>query len=582
MKQLAVIAPARGINKYAPNFLIDDQEWTDGHNIRFGTGYAEKSSGYKKYLNFPDAWAADTNYIAGAYVVPTTANNCVYRCTTAGVSGSTEPIWSTTTGSTVNDGIAVWTNIGVNKLSGAIMAMDSYYKYDGTSFLMAITATRAYYYHPDHNVFVDITGSTPLGGIPDFPVVTENAQNWFVFTNNVDPIKYWDGDLDHTIADLPGLDDAEGGVTSVRAKTLLYFKNFLILGNTTENGDQRPQRIRWSCLSDITKWKNVTNDISRQQAGYGDLTDDVSWVQALRPLGNYVVIYKERAIQMLSYTGDELIWQKWPAIIGTGLLATKALVDLGDEHLFIGNDNIFSFNGRDTAIAGDSIKKEYFRLQDPDKYELISSFFIEETPELWFSFSSVNSPNGYPDMAISYNTDTKAWSIKDMPMTAFGYFNRKDNPTWDAVMGSWDAAGDQWDSSINLQNAPINLCGDSNGSVYVFEGNSFNGAEIGSVLTSKLFDFGEPSKIKRLLRIQFMIRREGPFFLPVYVGATANVDEEIEWHGPYYMSLDKTAPPWVDVDISARYLCIRMGTTGADEPFRLTGYVMYYEFRGSV
>jgi len=54
-------------------------------------------------------WVASTAYALGAYVRPTTPNGFRYECTTAGTSGTTEPVWPTTLGSTVTDGTAVWT-----------------------------------------------------------------------------------------------------------------------------------------------------------------------------------------------------------------------------------------------------------------------------------------------------------------------------------------------------------------------------------------------------------------------------------------------------------------------------------------
>jgi hypothetical protein len=640
MQQKAIMAPDKGINKYLPKNLIDDRAWADGDNVHFGVGYVEKVGGWKKFLNHPSAWTANTVYSAGAYVVPTIANNRVYKCTTAGTSGGSQPTWPTTAGGTVTDGTVVWTEVGFNKLSGTLMVMDNYYKYNGDAFLIAITTTTFYVYDPNNRTFNDKTGGT-LSGLTTRPVVTENAQNYFVFTNGVDPVKYWDSTW-AAIENLPGLwqpntwqattayvvgnyvrptvDNnlmyrcttagtsgssqptwpttgtvtdgtavwtvagtykSQGDVVTVKCQTLLYFQNFLILGNTSEDGNPRPQRVRWSCLGDITAWKNVSGDITRQEAGFGDLTDSVDWVQALRPLGSYVVAYKERSIQLLNYVGGTTIWNKWPAIIGVGVIGPKGMVDLGDEHIFIGNDNIYSFNGRDPAIAGDDIAKEFFRTLDPDKVELIAGFFVEEVPELWFGYVSVNSSNGLPDRAIVYNTDTKAWSFRDMPMLAFGYYNQKEEGVWDNDEKTWDSNSTEWDSSVNLANAPINLAGDSAGNIYVFQGQNKDGAAISSSVTTKLFDFNAPHLVKRLMRIQFMISREGPYNLPVYVGTAANVDEPITWHGPYNMSLDRTYPPWIDVDISARYLCLRLGTTNADEPFKLTGYIMYYHLRGT-
>jgi hypothetical protein len=66
------------------------------------------------YENVPvsdniSAWTANTAYSLGTFVRPTTKNGFVYKCTTAGTSGSTEPSWSTVEGGTVTDGTVVWT-----------------------------------------------------------------------------------------------------------------------------------------------------------------------------------------------------------------------------------------------------------------------------------------------------------------------------------------------------------------------------------------------------------------------------------------------------------------------------------------
>lgn len=54
-------------------------------------------------------WAASTAYALNDYAVPVTHNGRVYKVTTAGTSGATEPTWPTTAGGTVADGTVVWT-----------------------------------------------------------------------------------------------------------------------------------------------------------------------------------------------------------------------------------------------------------------------------------------------------------------------------------------------------------------------------------------------------------------------------------------------------------------------------------------
>ena len=64
-----------------------------------------------------DTWVADTPYAENAYIVPTTSSSqyeagIVYKCTTSGTSGPSEPTWGLTIAGTTADNTAVWTAIG--------------------------------------------------------------------------------------------------------------------------------------------------------------------------------------------------------------------------------------------------------------------------------------------------------------------------------------------------------------------------------------------------------------------------------------------------------------------------------------
>lgn len=52
-----------------------------------------------------------TAVTSGQTTVPATPNGRMYRCTTAGTTGSGEPTWPTTSAGTVTDGGAVWTEM---------------------------------------------------------------------------------------------------------------------------------------------------------------------------------------------------------------------------------------------------------------------------------------------------------------------------------------------------------------------------------------------------------------------------------------------------------------------------------------
>jgi prepilin-type N-terminal cleavage/methylation domain-containing protein len=52
-------------------------------------------------------WVKQTSYAVGDMVIPTNPNGHFYRCVTAGTSGVTEPVWTLTGSTTINDG-AQW------------------------------------------------------------------------------------------------------------------------------------------------------------------------------------------------------------------------------------------------------------------------------------------------------------------------------------------------------------------------------------------------------------------------------------------------------------------------------------------
>ena len=75
-------------------------------------------------------WAASTAYTVGDTIRPTTPNSRVFKCTTAGTSGGTEPTWNTTVSGTTNDNTVVWTTFNDTALlpfliSGNTIVMNS-------------------------------------------------------------------------------------------------------------------------------------------------------------------------------------------------------------------------------------------------------------------------------------------------------------------------------------------------------------------------------------------------------------------------------------------------------------------------
>lgn len=126
------------------------------------------------------------------------------------------------------------------------------------------------------------------------------------------------------------------------------FKGFLICGNISNTfgavvgtGDM----VAWSALGDYT---NFVPSLATQ-AGNNRLFDTSGAIVAIDNLGDYCVVYKERAIYLMIYVGGTdtfafqrisnnigcRVWDKFPAPI----------VDIGFAHIFVGENDIYMFDG---------------------------------------------------------------------------------------------------------------------------------------------------------------------------------------------------------------------------------------------
>jgi len=77
----------------------------------FGKGTTVPADYRLGLIQAKSIWTASTAFVVGDIVVPINfvSTNKIFRCTTAGTTGSSEPTWVTTAGATTSDNTAVWT-----------------------------------------------------------------------------------------------------------------------------------------------------------------------------------------------------------------------------------------------------------------------------------------------------------------------------------------------------------------------------------------------------------------------------------------------------------------------------------------
>lgn len=155
----------------------------------------------------------------------------------------------------------------------------------------------------------------------------------FAFTNQQDGIIIVIPSSDGTPLAAEELDGSAVGISGARC--VAFFGNRLIVGGTSDS----PSEILWSVDSKF-------EDFTGLGSGSALLGNESERIQNMEILGEYLVVYKERSIYMGRLTG-----QTTPAIIfdeipsgGVGLTAPLSLTNIGEEHIFLGEDNVYTLS----------------------------------------------------------------------------------------------------------------------------------------------------------------------------------------------------------------------------------------------
>lgn len=397
----------------------------------------------------------------------------------------------------------------------------------------------------------------------------ENSNNKFYFTDYANAIQVWDGQGAPTYSSaLVGLrigDQPEGfslpASANVLAKHIASFEQFLILGNLNEDGVAVPQKIRWSQYGSENweKWANEADGTG--QAGYFTF-DGPDYVMGLHRLKRELLVYRERSIEAMSYLGPPLIFGFRTAETGTGLISPNGLIDLGDEHLFVGPDDFYAYNGVALRPIGDSaVTREFFDTLDPSQKENVIAFYIEEEAEAWFCYSTTGDP--VCDKAFVYSTQFNKWSgPRDVDATALGYYEVQSTETWDSTTMTWAELSSAWDSRTSLANAPISLMGNSAGQVFITDsGEDKNGTTYSRTLETKLLELGGSAGTARVQRVRLGFEQYPSTTVNVYLGYCNYEGQDLTWIGPQALTLSETSEGFVYFDRTARFFKVRVEST---------------------
>lgn len=340
-----------------------------------------------------------------------------------------------------------------------------------STYLYAASATGIKKYNPATQNWDTFTGTALNGGTNLY--WWENSQNSVVFSQGVDQVQQ--------IA-FAGTSWATLNANCPPSRSGTRFDSRLVLGYTVESGNSAPYRIRRSVALDHTNWVGTGS-------GFTDLDEFPYAVRAIRKLGQFMVVYTAGSIWLTSKT---LIaaspFQFDIKAADVGLYSPFTLQGWKDEHLFLGSDDFYIFNGAQPTQLGLPVRSVLFKSLNPGA--LLQNFAVSRFDTLEYIAFLCTSANVVPDTAWVYNKEYTCWYPWSVSGATIGFNHRLDNTqTWDGTPGTWDAQVGTWDSRILISQYPAMMTGHTDGYVRKWDTayTSDDGAAIPCRWTSKDF-----------------------------------------------------------------------------------------------
>lgn len=227
---------------------------------------------------------------------------------------------------------------------------------------------------------------------------------------------------------------------SPKARIIETVAGFVMLFATNDGVNDNPDGWWCSGLYDHTAW---TPSLATQAAN-GRLLDSPGEIRAAKRLGSGIAAYKERSIYLGTYAGPPVIWG-WQLIPGEiGALSQESVLDIGTAHLFIGQDDIWSFDGSRPVSIGTAVRNTFFADLHPSYRYRVQGFYDRAAKTAYWYYPSKNATAGAPDSCLVYHVPSDRWGRADRSIQAcVDYLSA--STTYDSfgtVYGTYDAGPD--------------------------------------------------------------------------------------------------------------------------------------------
>lgn len=397
------------------------------------------------------------------------------------------------------------------------------------------------------------------------------------------------------LIDLPNW--VEGGVTTLRAKVIRPFGNFLVALHITKDTAVFPTMVKWSNRADpgtvpdswdITDASKAAGEVSRSNTP-GFLVDCL-------PLGNANIVYKEQSMtRMIEIPGNDIFdFKDFSNTVGAmALNCAKEFIP--GQHIVLTLDrDVVVHNGNGpsvTSIVEDKLRQYLIDNIDQDNFRRSFIVVNYNARECWVCYPLSGST--YCNQAAVWNWKDNTWSFRKISDTLdikTGLFSPTQiSDAWSDQTLNWDQMARTWGQALFTQGASAML------GAFVTD-NELRRVDItqkrGATAYSSVLEHigmaiigrhrdGSPrvdqTRSKLVTEIWPVIEAIQATTFQISVGSQQIRDGAVEWQGP--KDFDPATDKVLDFEVDGPYISTRFEC--ADETaWKFYGYTMNLKDNG--
>jgi hypothetical protein len=286
-----------------------------------------------------------------------------------------------------------------------------------------------------------------------------NTDLWWIYTNGIDPIGRYSGSGSATTL----ISSWPSGVTSLTARQCLQFKDHLHLFDVSENGNRYPTRVRWSDTG-------VPDDFVNGNASYQDLRGG-DWIQRAVLMGaDAVAVLKERSIWLGRATGDSSVFVYQQQVPGLGVMAGRTAKYIRGRVVFLGWDDVYTFDGIGYEPIGGTIRRELFKIINIEQIARAFAIVNDDDNEYWLCLPASGKTYAYD--AFVYNYEMNKWVGRWQFADAFqcaNWYQKQESVTIGELSGTIGQQTWRFGDKRGFADAPVTVFADKDGYAFVYD-----------------------------------------------------------------------------------------------------------------